>query len=268
MHSVANGFPTPFPELNRVLDELVRSQQVVLGASFVGTYLQGSFATGGFDRHSDVDLAFVTAGELSAEQAQALQAMHARIFDQGPGWAKHLEGSYFPRAILRSLDQRGVLLWYLDNGSRELVRSEHCNTAVVRWVVRERGGALAGPAPAELVDPVPVETLLEEIRQTMRDWGGEILANPAKINNRFYQGFAVLSYCRMLHSLHTGEVRSKREGAEWAKANLDPSWQGLIDRTWDTRPQPEVSSRQPADPSDLLRTLEFIQYIINLSVIQ
>ncbi len=36
--------PTPYPELNIVLQDLVRSVQVVLRANFVGAYLQGSFA--------------------------------------------------------------------------------------------------------------------------------------------------------------------------------------------------------------------------------
>jgi hypothetical protein len=86
------------------------------------------------------------------------------------------------------------------------------------------------------------------------------------INNRFYQGFAVFHYCRSLHALHTGVVGSKRAGAEWARANLDLSWAGLIDRAWDTRPNPSFSVRQPADPEDFNSTLEFIQYILRASL--
>ncbi|UCC99695.1 MAG: DUF4111 domain-containing protein, partial [Phycisphaerales bacterium] len=89
-------------------------------------------------------------------------------------------------------------------------------------------------------------------------WGKEILSNPERFNNRFYQSFIVLSYCKMLYDLHTGEVGSKRAGAEWAKHNLDRSWSGLIDRTWAGRPNPAVSVRQPADALDFQHTLEFI----------
>ncbi|MEK7786640.1 MAG: aminoglycoside adenylyltransferase domain-containing protein, partial [Chloroflexota bacterium] len=74
--------------------------------------------------------------------------------------------------------------------------------------------------------------------------------------------FIVLSYCRMLHDLHTGFPGSKRAGAKWAKAVLDPSWAGLVDRTWDGRPNPALSVRQPANPEDFKLTLEFVQYII------
>jgi hypothetical protein len=136
---------------------------------------------------------------------------------------------------------------------------------VVRWVVREHGVVLAGPNPVMLVDPLPVEVLRQEILEGMNEWGEQILADPEIINNRFYQTFAVLHYCRMLHDLHTGFPGSKRAGTEWAKANLDPAWAGLIDRAWDGRPDPALSSRQPADPEDLKRTVEFVRYIIEAS---
>jgi Aminoglycoside adenylyltransferase, C-terminal domain len=201
----------------------------------------------------------VVVDELSSAQVEALQAMHARIFDLNCTWAQHLEGSYFPKDVIRQHEDCSRLLWYLDNGHRSLIQSTHCNTAVVRWVVRQNGIALAGPPPDTLVDPIPVAALRREIRATMLDWGNEILSDPEHYNNRFYQGFIMLSYCRMLHSLHIGSVASKRAGAEWAKANLDPSWRDLIDRTWATRPVPEVSVRTPADPEDFRRTLEFVR---------
>src|SRR5205823_11361190 len=47
--------PTSYDELNAILEALVTSVQAVLGGSFVGAYLQGSFAVGDYDEHSDVD---------------------------------------------------------------------------------------------------------------------------------------------------------------------------------------------------------------------
>ncbi|HET7089175.1 MAG TPA: aminoglycoside adenylyltransferase domain-containing protein [Anaerolineae bacterium] len=265
MKKTSTTYPTPYPALNAVLRELVESVQAILSSNFVAACLQGSFAVGDFDRHSDVDFIIALEEELSDDQVQALQTMHKRIYSLDCGWAQHLEGSYFPREVLRQYDQRGKPLWYLDHGSQSLVRSDHCNTVVVRWVVREHGVALAGQRPKTLVDPIPVETLRREIMATIRDWGQQILDKPETFNNRFYQTFIVLNYCRMLHDLHTGNTGSKRAGAEWAKATLDPSWAGLIDRAWDGRPDPALSVRQPADPKDFKSTLEFIQYIIEAS---
>ena len=266
MKQTSTTHPTPYPELNAVLREFVESVQAVLSDTFVAACLQGSFAVGDFDRHSDVDFIVAVEEELSDDQVRALQTLHERIYNLDCEWAQHLEGSYFPKDVLRRYDRRGKPLWYLDHGSRSLVQSEHCNTVVVRWVVREHGVALAGPSPATLVDPIPVETLRQEIAATIRNWGQEILDEPGCWNNRFYQSFIVLHHCRALHDLHTGFVGSKRAGAEWAKATLDPSWAGLIDRAWDGRPNPALSVRQPTDPEDFKSTLEFVRHVIKESM--
>jgi len=256
-------FPTPYPVLNTVLRDLVDSVQEVLSANFVGAYLQGSFAVGDFDAHSDCDFIVVAEEELTDDEVAALQSAHERIYGLDIAWAQHLEGSYFPKSVLRNYDRSGGQLWYLDHGSRLLERSNHCNTVLVRWVVREKGVILKGPPPETLVAPIPVYVLRQEIMATVRDWGRDILADPGCYNNRFYQAFIVLNYCRMLHDLITGRPGSKRAGAEWARANLDPRWTALIDRAWGGRPNPAVSVRQSADLEDFQATLEFVQYIMD-----
>jgi predicted nucleotidyltransferase len=263
-------YPTPYADLNAVLEEMVKSMQTVLADNFLAACLQGSFALGDFDEHSDVDFIVALEEQLADDQVRALQGMHERIYSLPSPWAQHLEGSYFPKEILRRHSGHGEKLWYLDHGARSLIQSDHCNTIVVRWTVREKGVGLAGPAPASLVDPIAVKSLRRDILATLRGWGQEILDDPEIINNRFYQGFAVLSYCRMLHDLHSGRAGSKLAGAEWAAEwlahsdmkTLDPSWAGLIERAWDCRPDPASSVRQAADPDDLEETLAFIRMVI------
>ena len=260
-----NLAPTLYPELNQVLLILVESILKILNDNFVGMYLQGSLATGDFDMYSDVDFIVVTEEELSDDQVDALQQMHPRIYHLDSEWAKHLEGSYFPKEILRDHSHKGEDLWYLDHGSQKLIRSEHCNTIVVRWLVREKGVAMLGPPPESLIDPISSDLLRSDIYEVINEWGQEILEDPDRFNNRFYQGFIVLSYCRMLHDLYKGVNASKQVGAEWAKENLDPSWSDLIDRAWDCRPDPAKSVRERPNPDDFDRTLEFVQYIIDES---
>lgn len=255
--------PTPYPELNRVLQKLIDSVRAALGTNFIGAYLQGSFAVGDFDLHSDVDFIMVTEEEPSPSEVHRLQAVHERIYRLDIPWAQHLEGSYFPKEVLRDQARLGEQLWYLDHGSRSLIPSDHCNTVLVRWVFREMAIILAGPSPIMLVNPMPVETLRKEIMAKIHDWGQEILTTPDSFNNRFYQGYIVLNYCRMLHDLLRGFPGSKRAGAEWAKANLTPTFAGLIDRAWDGRPNPAVSVRQRADPKDFKEMLEFVHYCRN-----
>src|SRR5437588_3073535 len=156
-HDRSVASPTPYPDLNAVLARFVGALQSTLADCLVGAYLQGSFAVGDFDEHSDCDFIVVTRAELDNEDVAGLQRIHGATFDLPAEWAKHLEGSYFPAATLRCVDTVGTPLWYLDHGSRSLVRSNHCNTLLVRAVLREHGVTLAGPAPRELLAPITAD---------------------------------------------------------------------------------------------------------------
>jgi len=250
---------TPYPDLDAVLGHFVDALQSTLADRLVGAYLQGSFAVGDFDEHSDCDFIVVTRTELDDEDVTRLQRIHGEVFDLPAEWAKHLEGSYFPAETLRRVGTVGMPLWYLDHGSRSLARSNHCNTLLVRAVLREHGVRLAGPAPRELLAPVTADALRREIQQVMQSWGREILDDSEPYRNHFYQGYLVLNYARMLHDLHEGRPGSKRAGAEWAKAALAIEWRDLIDRAWSTRPNPAVSVRRPPHAADFERTLAFVQ---------
>lgn len=128
--------PTPYPDLNAVLHELVTRAQEALGDPLAAGYLLGSFALGDFDVPSDVDFLIALEDEIADDRLDELQDMHCGIYDLDSHWAKGLDGSYVPKRILRRHDPTHARLLYLDNGSRELVRSDHCNKRVVRWVAR------------------------------------------------------------------------------------------------------------------------------------
>lgn len=254
--------PTPYTNLNQLLHQMKNHLQSNLGENFQGFYLQGSFAIGDFDQHSDVDFIVILDRELSIEEIGRLQNMHAQLYQEPIPWAQHLEGSYIPCHIMQQAPEPQDEFWFLDNGSSELLLSNHCNTQVVRWSLRKKGITLAGPDPKTFLPAIAIEALKNEIKATINDWGAEILQDPQRFNNRFYQGFILLSFCRMLHALEFGVIASKKVCAQWAKEALDPSWSDLIDRAWATRPNPEVSVRQTADAHDFALTLQFVEMCI------
>ena len=253
---------TPYSALDAVLRRLLDGVRTALDECLLGAYLQGSFAVGDADEHSDVDFIVATTAALSPDQVNGLQSFHAALFDAGPEWARHLEGSYIPCEILRHPGRAGEPVWYLDHGSRNLQPDSHCNTVVVRWILREHGVVLTGPHPRDLIDPIGVADLRAEIIRDIGDWGGEILDRPDRYRNRFYQSFIVLNLARMLHDLGTGTVGSKRTGAEWAKTALGSRWAGLIDRAWAGRPDPARAVREPADESDFALTLDLVREVM------
>ena len=257
--------PTPYADLNAVLRELIARLQTVLRDDFTGAYLQGSFAIGDFDIYSDVDFLIVLEEDVSDVLVPQLQSLHRNIFDLPSTWAQHLEGSYVPQASLRHLPPPTREFLYLNHGSRELVRSNHDDSLVVYWILREKGIALSGPEPRGLVSPVSADALRREVLDTMFTWREELRAKPDKRDNRFYQPFVVLSYCRMLYTLQTGTVESKHAGAVWAAEVLDNRWNRLIQRAWDGRPgDPSMKIRQQADRADLESTWAFMKYAIDL----
>lgn len=250
--------PTPYPDLNAVLAELVSGARSILRDNFVGAYLQGSFAVGDADEHSDVDFLVVVDRELSELEQRELQALQERLFALPTQWAQHLEGSYVPRQHLRRRDPERRPWFYFDNGSTEPAWDTHDNTAVVRWSLRERGIVLAGPDPKDLVDPVSADDLRADALWAIEEWEKWL---PTHISwSARFQPDAVISYCRILQTVETGRLGSKPEAAAWALGALDPEWHQLIRRAAEERPDPWIKVGLPADPGAVERTRAFAAY--------
>src|SRR5438477_9603946 len=95
---------TPYPEVNAILALLHDEVRGVLGPRFVGLYLHGSLASGGFDASSDIDFLVVTEEEVSADLFLELEQMHERVAASGLPWCDNLEGAYISRAAVRRYD--------------------------------------------------------------------------------------------------------------------------------------------------------------------
>jgi hypothetical protein len=251
--------PTTYSDLNAVLCELGAGARAILAANFCGAYLVGSFAIGGADEHSDVDFIVVTNGELDGGQVAALGALHARLHALAVPWAKHLEGSYVSKALLRHVDPSRTPLLYLDNGASELIWDDHCNTAVLRWSLREHGITLAGPGPRTLVDPVSAEQLRAEVLMRLHEY---VAWAKSPGMSRWRQPYLVLTCCRMLHTLRSGTVVPKQEAGAWALDALDSRWSPLIQRALDDRPDPWLRVQEAADPAAADSTLAFVDFAV------
>jgi hypothetical protein len=277
--------PTPFTDLNAVLAHLVVGAQRLLGDNFVGAYLQGSFAVGDATEFSDCDFIVVTRQDLTPGELAPFQAFHAAIHElPHTYWRTALEGSYVPAAILRRWSDtprdppgeprdpgwadpgtsgtppRAYPFWYLDHGSKTLVRSEHDNTQVVRWCLREKGVVLAGPDPRELIDAISPSALRAEVRATM-DLCLSVNLEPMHLVA--WQAFWVGLYCRMLHTLATGAVWSKKASLTWARGALDPQWCGLIERAAAVRKGDLAQAGAAADPAEVAATRAFARYAVD-----
>lgn len=259
----------PYPELRGVLEIFVDEISTELSENLVGIYLVGSIASGDFDLDSDVDFLVVTNTELTETNMKALQDIQIKIHGIDCYPAKHLEGSYISIGDLNTWSIVGQKeLYYFDNGSTTYEQSTHDNKWHVRWILRERGITLAGQKPETILRAIPLQELLNEIKTTMLQvlklFEDEINRPLSFFNSRFGQSFAVLTYCRMLHTLQTGTVQSKKAAVKWAKQFVNPQWVKIIDQAWNEREGVRFGTKisQRSETTLLYETLEFIKYAI------
>lgn len=212
------AWPTPHADVNALLRVLQHEVTRILGLALVGTYLSGSLALGNFTPGSDVDVAVATEGDLSDETVAVLRAMHQHLYETGVRWADQLEVVYIPVAALRRHDPAHADHPYLGRGPGEQLRviTLHTDWVVHRVALRERGIVLSGPPPAKLIDPISPDGLRWAQVELMRVWWAPMAGESAAadfLRQRGHQSLAVLTMCRVLYTLRTGEIVSKSAAA-------------------------------------------------------
>jgi|LGVF01.1.fsa_nt_gb predicted nucleotidyltransferase len=259
----------PYPELREVLNIFVAEIRAELAENLIGIYLVGSLASGDFDLDSDVDFLIVINTELTETNIISLQNIQIKVHSIDCYPAKHLEGSYISISDLNNWSTVGEKkLYFFGNGSTTFEQSIHDNKWHVRWILRECGITLIGQTPETILQSIPLDELCNEIKTTMlrimKEFEDEINRPHSFLNSRFGQSFAVLTYCRMLHTLYMGTVQSKKAGAKWAKQFVDPKWVKIIDQAWNEREGVRfgVKIGQRAEPKLLYETLEFMKYTV------
>jgi predicted nucleotidyltransferase len=234
-----------------ILIQLKNEVKAVLKDNFIGAYVHGSLATGDSVAFSDLDVVVVIKEDITPEKIEPLQKLHRKLYSELESpWGQRLELSYVPIKIFRKskIEPRDppyeprpnnwvdpstqtppqfYPFWYLDNGADHLVRSEHDNTQIVRWVVREKGIVLEGPDPKDIIDPVSKADLISDLKNTFNMISGK-WNNSESLNSLGMQTFFVTLCCRAQHCLHTGMIASKKVASEWAKRELGEQYRLLI----------------------------------------
>lgn len=239
------------PTQKLMLTHLTNEIQKILKENFIGAYVHGSLATGDSVSSSDIDVVIVIKNDITLNEIESFQQLHHKLYDELESpWGQRLELAYVPIDIFckRQVEPRDppneprtnewidpstqappqfYPFWYLDNGAKQLVRSEHDNTQIVRWVVREKGIVLEGPDPKDIIDPVSKADLINDLKNTFNmisaKWN-----NPESLNTLGMQTFFVTLCCRAQHCLHTGTIASKKVASVWAQQSLGKQYSDLI----------------------------------------
>jgi hypothetical protein len=247
--------PTPYPDVNEILNLLLTRTSAILGAQFVGMYLYGSLSSGDFNPlSSDIDFVVVTETGLAQDLVFALENLHKELWASGLEWAARLEGSYVPQSLIRRHDPQGPACPTVNEGAFFIDR-RGSDWIIQRHVIREQGVILSGPDPKTLIDPVSADDIRQAVYGVLREWWFPMLENPVWLSEHGpgYHAFAVISMCRALHALRHGTIVSKPAAAKWAQAEFGSRWSGLIEKAL-------LSQQHGSGPGFLDETLSFIRF--------
>jgi hypothetical protein len=226
------SYPTPFSEANSRLNELLQQVTFILGQQLVGFYIDGSLALGDFDPvHSDIDFLVATRDTLPETVVHELAAMHWSLTCSDRPFAADLEGSYIPLDALRRYDPANAIHPNLERGLDERLRLKfhHSDWIIHRYIVREHGIALFGPAPDTLLDPLAPADLRAATAGVMRSWWSTPEAAEAiRRGHSGYLAYVVQTMCRALYTWEHGDLISKPAACRWAASALEAEWQPLI----------------------------------------
>lgn len=246
--------PTPYPDVNAVLNLLLINVKEILQDQFVGMYLYGSLSSGDFNpQTSDVDFLAITTESLSEARIAQLKSMHERIWSSGLERAERLEGAYVPRELIRRHAANGLPCPTI-NERKFYVANLGSDWIIQRHIVREYGVVLEGPDPKTLIDFVSADEVREAVRGILNEWWFPMLDEPGWLHRHKsnYHGYAVITMCRALHALHHGTIVSKPLAVKWAKETLGPEWHGLIEQA--------VASQYGNHSEFFQETLQFIAF--------
>ena len=190
-----------------------------------GIYLYGSVVYDAFGpRVSDLDVTVLHRTDLNEERTRGLSGTHER-FGRGLPAAGRLDVSFVPLRLVGGYG-KDSLPYYRDG---HFCRSGGGDVNPVMWrTLRGRGVAVCGPPAAEIVPPVSDEDLAENMRRNLDFLR---LQMPLYVTTGTGETvFGVLSLCRVLYTLRTGEQVGKVEAGRWALHRLHSRWQPLIQR--------------------------------------
>lgn len=248
--------PTPYAEVNEVLNLLLLNVKKILGEQFIGMYLYGSLSSGDFEPEtSDIDFLVITSEALSDEKIAKLEAMHKQSWATSSKRALELEGSYVPRDLIRRHDPDGVPCPTVNEGKFYLDQ-RGSDWIIQRHVVREYGVVVEGPDPKTLIDFVSPEEIRGSVLGVLHEWWFPMLEEPSWLreHGNKYQAFAVITMCRVLHALEHGTVTSKPKAVQWARGELESPWMALIDKA-------VTASKHEHEEDFLKETLDFIRFV-------
>lgn len=228
-------YPTPFTDVNLVLDHFRSHLQALLGSDLVGIYLVGSLALGDFNpRSSDIDFIVVTSTAIAPEGFTALQHIHTQFAASHSPWAEKVEAIYVPASALRHSAADTSHYPQIEKGKSLSLAPLEDGWVFQCLTIRDHGMIVIGPNPRTLVDTIETQELCTAAKMIVGRWTEQALHDPTWLpwlRQPHAQAFVVQTLCRLQYTLATGTVASKRRATEWTQKTYGEPWATFIEQS-------------------------------------
>lgn len=208
------------------LQQIVRLTGDTLRSNALGIYLHGSAAQGGLKPASDIDIMVVSEQSLTDRERRALVDGLLPI----SGWrvsARSIELTVVVQSQVRPWRFPPTCDFLYGDWLRDEIEAQgppqpkqRPDLAIMIAMTLAGDHPLAGPPPAQLLDPVPPEDLARGCVEGIPDLLTDL---PGDTRN------VLLTFARIWTTLATGEIKSKDAAADWALAQLPPEHRPVLE---------------------------------------
>ncbi|MBP2239694.1 streptomycin 3'-adenylyltransferase [Cytobacillus eiseniae] len=212
-------------EIKYFVNQMLMKTKAILDNHFIGFYIHGSLALGGFNpKNSDIDMIVVTNDSPSSDQKGKLADLFL-VYSNNP---YPVEVSFLNSRQLSEwqhpskFDFHYSEYWrpyYLRNQGNEAFPSTDPDLAAHITILNHAGICLEGKPIKEVFPPIPVSNYLSSIMNDFNDCLEQIEYNPI---------YCTLNLIRVYMYISEGEIVSKLHAGEWGLRNLPNEFIGLI----------------------------------------
>jgi len=249
--------PTPYEDVNSLIQLLLSQTKEILGEKLVGFYLDGSLVLGDFDHKvSDIDLVAALSSDMNDGEFEALKEMHGKFAQDHNDWEDRIEVCYITTDALASVKSRTSTIANISPGEPFHRRESNIEWIMNWYILREKSIALFGVPAKTIVEPISKEEFFQAIKAHVGSWRKYV----DDMRKRKGQAYAILTMCRALYAIKNGEQVSKKQAAEWTINEL-PEWSELIRSAiaWrETKDESHVNH-----DSTFPETKKFVLFVIN-----
>lgn len=214
-------------DANEVLTYLRTEFRNIFQDRLVGVYLFGSLTYGAFTpSRSDIDLVVVITSKVDNTEMKLIEDLYNSIEVNFPFWSKRIECSFVTIEMLAStlppIEPRPYF------GERFYKAAPYGNEWIINnYLIQEYGQTISGKEIADVFKRINFDDVKTAIIKDFHQEWLPKLNDMAYLNNPHYCSYLVLNLCRILYSLNTNGMSSKKTAANWVMQQY-PQFEILI----------------------------------------